>query len=337
MVEKQMLASALELCIALQQNKDAGINELLPRLEEELSTADNRQALKSLKNVLATALRKRNYSLFQQIVYKYTKSLNALISRPELKPEGQDFINFLAFNICDRRLHKEREPVEEFTRSVLATANQEEMIAFINEWSSLVARFARRGWLNETNWLLKNLLEHLWIKQNPKLVQVTLWQLQLNMTMKCSYDGFVSTFKTYRLLFYSFLVVIDYTERYWLDNRGEQWLQLILRSLRDLVIQLARVQMQEPEELFHQLSEVWLQDLKLGMQAGEESEKPIWKRTDLGTKKLEERVQRTLQMAITYWSLTNPKSSKKQLVYLQDLMEPRKITPECKKLLKKLS
>jgi len=338
METKPILLPALNVCVALQCGELDKAKELLPQLQAELPAASGEQQLVALKNVLSTALRKRNYNLFKELLESYKESLTALVTTKELALASQEFLGFLVYNICDRRLVGQRGIAHELVVAFTDKAETEVLASFWNEWTSLLARIVRRKWLGEIEWLLMVLLRQLWRSQDLKLWYKVLLQLQMHMTMNCRFDSFEGTFLVYKPLFYSYLVLADFLDRKSLaEAKREELLRLILRSVRDSVNQIARGQMLEQQDIYNALYELWLKDAQSKNQEEANPDVPIWKRPASSSKKLEQRIQRFMQMVITYWSLTNPKSSKKQLRFLQEVMEPRLITPECKNLLKKLS
>ena len=92
------------------------------------------------------------------------------------------------------------------------------------------------------------------------------------------------------------------------------YLQLALRMVRDLVTNIARSTMQEDMDIFRQ----WYQ--YLWQLAGEDG-------------KRKQSLLLLLQLSIRYWQNTLPKSSKKQLRFLEDLLQPLLISKEYEELL----
>ena len=78
---------------------------------------------------------------------------------------------------------------------------------------------------------------------------------------------------------------------------------------------IARSTMQEDMDIFRQ----WYQ--YLWQLAGEDAQR-------------KQRLLALLQLSIEYWHSTLPKSSKKQLRFLQDLLQPNCVSAECEALLK---
>ena len=336
MEEKNILRSALNVCLALQNGEEAKAKELMPEFNKELEVTVPKEQLAALKLVLSTALRKRNYAFFKEQLCAYEKLVLELVAEPNLVQVAEDFVDFLIYNVCDRRLVGERRVSRHVVESFVRNVPQSQLLGFWNEWSSLLLRIVRRRWLGETEWLLTLMLKELWYKRDLKLMQQVLWQLQLHMAMHGRTEGMESVFRAYKPLFYSFLVVIDCAGRVKTLRTSAPYTQLVLRSMRDIVNQLARGQMQEQQEIFLAIYELWLKDAKDNPLEPDREDLPVWKRPASGSKKLEERIQCFMQLAISYWAQTNPKTSKRQLEYLQKIMEPRKISPELRNILKRL-
>ena len=335
---KPIILSALDICMALQGGELEVVQELLPRLQEELPAAAGEQQLAALKNVLSTALRKRSYELVQQLLEEYKPILLKLMAEKELAKQKQDFLSFLVYYICDRRLVGLRPAVQQLVVAYTKHIPSDSLAGFWNEWTSLTARIARRGWQAEVEWLLSVMLRQLWRCQDVRLWHKVLLQLEMQLTMSCRFASLEAAFAMYKPLFYSFLFVTDYAAKRSLPTaKSELILTLMLRGVRDCVNQIARGQMLEQQEVYNQIYALWMQAIRSGKQAENQEGLPVWKLPPNATKRLEQKAQRFLQMVITYWSLTNPKSSKRQMDFLEEVMEPWHLSLEDKKLLRKLS
>ena len=108
----------------------------------------------------------------------------------------------------------------------------------------------------------------------------------------------------------SFRMIEEYDVRY---NRRQVGIGA-LRTVRDIVTNIARSTMQEDMDIFRQ----WYQ--YLWQLAGEDG-------------KRKQSLLLLLQLSIRYWQNTLPKSSKKQLRFLEDLLQPMLINKEYEELL----
>lgn len=335
MEEKQSLAIVLDFCLALQAGEQEKLEQLGPKLAEKLNTVSGQQLLDALRKVLSTAIRKRRNDIFEQQLQAQEAALLEVLAKPEFQDTGREFVDFLVYTVVDRRLTEMRAITCKLVKAFTQNLSTTKLCGFWNEWTSLTARIVRRQWLSEAHWLERVMLEQLWQKRDLQLVQLVMWQLQMHLAMYCRVDGNEGVFHSYKPLFNSYLVIADYQNSGVLKNKElEGWLQTVLRSFRDIVTQLARSKMAEPADVYLELYALWQKSIE---EPEADTTAPVWKRPASTTKRQELRIKRFLQMVITYWSLTNPKSSRRQVEYLQEIMEPRQITPECKALLKKLS
>ena len=94
-------------------------------------------------------------------------------------------------------------------------------------------------------------------------------------------------------------------------------LQLLLRHLRDVTANVSRSAMLDDADIFRQWYSFW------------------WQLT-AEDKSAREELLRLLQLAITYWQQTMPKTSRKQIALLKDLLQPNLIVGEYALLLQKI-
>lgn len=333
-----VLPTALAICLALQEGKVEAASNLLPQVQEELATASVEEQLRNLKNIFSLAIRKRQNAFFKQLLLAFQNQLGVMLQQQELMAEKENFLQFLVYTVCDRRLVGERMLVQKLVREWTRVAERSSLCHFWNEWSSLLARMVQRRWLGESEWLLTLMLKQLWRKQDLKLVQMVLWQLQLHLVMHARLEGIASTFIFYKPLFYSYLILVDRIKP--AGNTfgiAESWLQTVIRSMRDIINQLARVQMVEQQEAYQAIYEQWLKKIKGQTTEVVDTEVPNEQGNVSKTQKLEQRMRLFLQLTVAYWKLTNPKSSKKQEQDLETLLQPCLLTPEWQALLQKLS
>lgn len=310
---KQSLASGLHLCMALQQSKTEEIEELLAKLYEELQSAGVEIYFATLKNVLSTAVRKRREDLFLRILQDKQEPIMNVLHHSSVKLEVRNFIDFLVFTVCDRRLVQARPIVQAIAEGYSRNLPEALAVSFWNDWTSLIARFARRSWNEETDWLLRVLLHQLWRRGDVRLAQQTIWQLQMHVAMYCRYDGLENTFKVYRHLFMGYMLVINH--RHFINAKMQVgWLQVALRGLNQIIMQLARVRMLEEHEVYQAFREYFVK----------------------GEDKISRRWIQMLQLCITYWGCGHPKSSRKQVKYLENILQPYYISDDYVKLVEKM-
>lgn len=315
--EKSIMSSCLACCIALQQGEVKKAAELMFGFYEELDKVEDEQALTSLKTILSTAIRKRCQDFFWHILKEQKERLLRILSQPELRQQSQEFLTFVIFNVCDRRILEARAIAQELVEGFTRTATSEELRSFWNEWTSLIARIARRNWQSETDWLLQVLLHQMWRRGDVKLFQLAVWQLQMHLSMYCRFDSIEGMLTLYRKLFLGYLMLLELAGKSYVEQeKREAWLLSGLRSMSEIVIQLARMQMLEEQEVFQ------LFFAKL-VQAEEKV-------------KLKKRLQKMLQLVIAFWIMSYPKTSRKQAKFLDNILQPNLIGEDYQQMLEKL-
>ena len=189
----------------------------------------------------------------------------------------------------------------------------------------MAARMARRGWRREARFVLR-LVARAALKggRQRQEERLPLWRsilarLSLHFTGYARWDGFAKACEAYGELVSLLLLLARRSGRKelpWAVRTAS--LQLALRTVRDLVTNNARSNMQEDMDIFRQ----WYQ--YLWQLAGEDPAR-------------KQKLLLLLQLSIRYWQLTLPKSSKKQLRFLEDLLQPNLINAEYEELLQSIS
>ena len=183
----------------------------------------------------------------------------------------------------------------------------------------MAARMLRRGWQAEANWLLRLVAWRALRYASMAQWQGLLAQLSLHFTVYARWDGFHKACEVYHELTLLLLVLVRRAGRPALPQaKRAAFLQLALRSVRALVTNIARSTMQEDMDIFRQ----WYQ--YLWQLAGEDAAR-------------KQHLLVLLQLSISYWHSTLPKSSKKQLRFLEDLLQPNLINAEYEELLQSIS
>lgn len=313
-----MTSLGMSFCGVLQKGQRDMAMEMLPQLNRNLQECEAAQYFATIKNVLSTAVRKRDNEIFDTIIVEQSERLLNLLRQQELQESAREFVDFLAFTVCDRRISESRLAVAPLVEAYTSGLPEDKLLLFWNEWTSLIARIARRQWQEETDWLLKLMLHQLWRRNDVKLCQKVIWQLQMHVAMHCRFDSFEGMLKLYRLLFQGYLHVVDFTGKHHISlEKRLSWLQMALRGFAEMLMQLARVQMIEEYEVY--------QAFYKDVEESYESES-----------KLRKRWLYFLQLSITHWSFIHYKKSRKQLEYLNDILEPYLVDAESRQLIEKM-
>ena len=302
----------LETCIALRDGREQNACTAFSGIIAE--AADN-EALQAISCCLLVALRYRQRQLFTAWMQESRPRLEQLLVNPQLAHQGGSVLLRLTFAVCDRRLAEVRPMLALLVRRWLRTQadNTAMLQEFMGEWLSLAARMARRRWREETAFLLREAGRWLLKQQDLQRWAWSLQQLQLHFVVYARWDGFDKACRMYRELTLLYRLLL----RRVLRKQQTALLQLLLRHLRDVTANVSRSAMLDDADVFRQ----WYSF--------------FWQLT-ADDKSAREELLRLLQLAITYWQQTMPKTSRKQAVLLKDLLQPNLIDGQYALLLQKI-
>lgn len=324
--ERRQAASQLSLagCIALKAGETVSAKACLDKLlamewtgsdadvEDEVSVY-----LEALQNLLAAVAKKRSETLFYEWLDAAQIKISDIISDTVNSQKIAEFLLTLTFIVCDRRFTScfslNQILVQQF---ILHGADKAERQKFLDEWTNLTAQFARRKWADVSSFLLNTLLKIVLRIADKQLMGSVMLRLNMHMAMYSRWDGFENAFGAYKNLQLFFLIVLRRAEsEKCSEEERRQYLLVTLRSLRDLAGNVARGNMQEDLDIFRKLDELLKKNLP---------------------QNLHKEARRLVQLAIAYWSLTKPKTSRRQLEYLADLLNPCLIDDKLQKIVQSL-
>lgn len=317
MDKKLDTALIVNICLAVRQNRvdeaQAGWQELVAAAQGQPDVA----WLKQLGLCLLTAARTKNTLLLQEWL-REPALLEAFKKQALSQPSAQLLVD-LAFAICDKRLREPRPQLQALLKTWLKAAPSWQAVdALLGELLNLAARMARRGWSEDTGFALRLLGCAALRQKEPAFWQAMLARFTLHFTGYAHWDGFPKACAAYTELVLLLLVLVRRAGRSSEpEERRLAYLQLALRSVRAWVTNISRSTMQDDMDIFRQ----WYQFM--WQLAGEDAQR-------------KQRLLLLLQLSIKYWHSTLPKSSKKQLRFLQDLLEPNLISEEYAALMQKL-
>ena len=302
----------LETCVALREGREENACTAFSGIIAE--AADN-EALQAISCCLLVALRHRQRQLFAAWMQASRLRLEQLLVNPQLARQGGSVLLQLAFAVCDRRLSEERVALALLARRWLRTHAGDTALLqeFMAEWLNLAARMARRRWREETAFLLREAGRWLLKQDDLQWWAWSLQQLQLHFVVYARWDGFDKGCRMYRELTLLYRLLL----RRVLRKQQTALLQLLLRHLRDVTTNVSRSAMLDDADIFRQWYSFW------------------WQLT-AEDKSAREELLRLLQLAITYWQQTMPKTSRKQIALLKDLLQPNLIVGEYALLLQKI-
>lgn len=302
----------LETCIALRDGREENACTAFSGIIAE--AADN-EALQAISCCLLVALRHRQRQLFAAWMQESRPRLEQLLVNSQLEHQGGSVLLRLTFAVCDRRLSEVRPMLALLVRRWLRTHAGDTALLqeFMAEWLNLAARMARRRWREETAFLLRETGRWLLKQQDLQQLAWSLQQLQLHFVVYARWDGFDKGCRMYRELTLLYRLLL----RRVLRKQQTALLQLLLRHLRDVTANVSRSAMLDDADIFRQ----WYSF--------------FWQLT-ADDKSAREELLRLLQLAITYWQQTMPKTSRKQAVLLKDLLQPNLIAGQYALLLQKI-
>jgi hypothetical protein len=302
----------LETCIALRDGREQNACTAFSGIIAE--AADN-EALQAISCCLLVALRHRQRQLFAAWMQASRPRLEHLLTNPQLAKQGGSALLQLTFAVCDRLLAEVRPILALLVRRWLRTqaGNTALLQEFMAEWLNLAARMARRRWREETAFLLREAGRWLLKQDDLQWWPWSLQQLQLHFVVYARWDGFDKACRIYRELTLLYRLLL----RRVLRKQQTALLQLLLRHLRDVTANVSRSAMLDDADIFRQWYSFW------------------WQLT-AEDKNAREELLRLLQLAITYWQQTMPKTSRKQIKLLKDLLQPNLIAGQYALLLQKI-
>lgn len=302
----------LETSIALRDGREQNACTAFSGIIAE--AADN-EALQAISCCLLVALRHRQRQLFTAWMQASRPRLEQLLGNPQLAHQGGSALLQLTFAVCDRRLAEVRPILALLVRRWLRTqaGNTALLQEFMAEWLNLAARMARRRWREETAFLLREAGRWLLKQDDLQWWPWSLQQLQLHFVVYARWDGFDKACRIYRELTLLYRLLL----RRVLRKQQTALLQLLLRHLRDVTANVSRSAMLDDADIFRQWYSFW------------------WQLT-AEDKNAREELLRLLQLVITYWQQTMPKTSRKQIKLLKDLLQPNLIAGQYALLLQKI-
>ena len=334
-MDTALTEKVVKICLAIRQGlaqeAAVGFGELVAA---EPATVDKAAWLQAVETCLLTAARSKQVELLQGCL----RALEPMVwatGEPAAKGEPAaaglvtakgELLVRLTFAVSDKRLDGLKVQLTWLWRRWLRAlgADVQEAQRLCGELLNLAARMARRGWREETSYVLRLVARAVmsWrhrSEQSLLLWQSVLAQLSLHFTVYARWDGFAKACEAYAELVLMLVVLVRRAKRDALPmEQRAAYLKLALRNVRDLLTNIARSTMQEDMDIFRQ----WYQ--YLWQLAGDDPAR-------------KQQLMLLLQLAIRYWQRTLPKSSKKQLRFLQDLLEPSYISAEYEALLRRIA
>lgn len=302
----------LAVCVPVRSGRLQDARTAFSALVAAVAEAD---ALQAIGDCLFYSLRRQEYALFGDWLAEAQPRLLALAGKSEVSAQMAAFLQRLAFGVCDRRLAKAQTLLVPLLRHWLRCAAAGDTLEFFwSEWLSLAARMSRRGWREQAQLLLREILRWLLGQHDRQLWGRWLLQLELHFVVYAGWDGFAKACSAYTELSLLYRLLLRRSQKARAEAEQAAWLQLLLRHMRSVVANSARVAMIGEMEIFRQ----WYSF--------------FWQLAGADTGKKRE-LHCLLQLAISYWQQTKPKTSRKQIRFLEDLLQPSLIDEHYRGLL----
>ena len=274
--------------------------------------------LNCLKNMLIMAARMRQKELFNNWLAQAEPIIKQYIDTKVYAGCVAEFLKPIIFIVCDRRYTESFPRVRKFLLWFsLKTDDMNIIKNLCGELTSLSAQIAKRNWQEVTDFLIITLLYILLRKNDLLLMKFILLQLNMHYQMYSRWDGLDNAYRAYNKLHIFFYILINKAGNKKIDfEMRKQYLLLALRNVRDLIANVSRTSMQDELQIIRRMYELL---------------------TEWAAGKMQYRAERFIQLEIKFWNLTKPKTSRKQLAYLHDLLEKQLINAEDNELLLQIS
>lgn len=291
----------LEVCLAVRRDELQAARDGFTKI---LESAAKQALFKAIGDCLLAAVRRQQRQLFDEWLEQAREALLSATAEPERSAEAAEFLTRLSFVVCDRRLAEAQPALAQLVRRFANAAAADIAAKLWAELLSLAARMARRGWREETAFLLRLYLRELLKRDDSAVWQQRLLALQLHFVAYARWDGFTKACAAYQELLLLFLLLVRRAgKKIYRKEQQEQYLLLSLRTLRGIISNAARSSMKDDMEIFRELYQY------LWQLAGD-------------NKRRRQQLQLLLQLAISYWQSSLPKTSRKQARFLEDLLQP---------------
>ena len=241
----------LEVCLAVRRDELQAARDGFTKI---LESAAKQSLFKAIGDCLLAAVRRQQRQLFDEWLEQAREALLSLAAEPERSAEAAEFLTRLSCVVCDRRLAEAQPALAQLVRRFANAAAADIAAKLWAELLSLAARMARRGWREETAFLLRLYLRELLKRDDSAVWQQRLLALQLHFVAYARWDGFTKACAAYQELLLLFLLLVRRTgKKIYTKEQQEQYLLLSLRTLRGIISNAARSSMKDDMEIFREL------------------------------------------------------------------------------------
>lgn len=299
-------------CLAIKQGDLAKAGLCL----EQAITMQDEVFLQAFRDILVMAIRRHQYEVLTDWMELALVRLKEVLAKPNMFEQSQSFLESFIFAVCDHRLANLREEaracIEVFKSS---TADAMQFKAFYLELASLASRMAARKWDDEAIWLLDIVLNNALQDSNLKLLEDILFQVNMHAVMNAKLFGFSHMLYIYKVEQFAYMTLVALAGHEDIDEKDAvDYLHVCLRNERNLMTNIARITMKDAMDIY----QAWF-DHMLYFYGKDEHLKTL--------------SVLLIQLTLSYWQGTQPKSSRRQIPFLDKVMNPSYINNQYQKLL----
>lgn len=232
----------------------------------------------------------------------------------KVDPGFLDLLLSLLFSAADRKWLQALDETGKIAEKAVLSENipLETASAFLIEWGVLAAQIAQRGWKLPARKLMQDLCRLLLQYSDRKTIKAVFSDAIIHIQMYSSYENAAEAVVMYRPWFDFMLLLADKYISLWaqMKRRGNEdetenlvkEIRFILRSVRNLVANMARLNMKEEAEVYEILLEKW-------QELAEDKEEA-------------KKIRTFVQLTIVCWYKSQPGRGNRQQKMLEPLLKP---------------
>lgn len=306
---------SLNGCLAVKQ----GEFEKAKLILQNVTTLNDKFFIQTVKDIFLMVIRRHNENLLEEWFEIVDARLKTTLAKDDMFANNQDFLEAMLFAICDHRLENLHDRFYEYV-AIFQSSCQDvwNLKNFYVELGSLAARMSMRKWDKQAMWLLEMIFDEASKRSDLKFLQQLLYHIDMNSIMYAKNFSAGTMYILYRKVQCTYMHLLDKIADDNLDQYYKKEVLIIaLRGERNLMSNLARITMQDEMDIYDE----WY-DHMIYLFGKDEKFRPL--------------AIMLVQMTITYWNRTQPKSSRKQVRYLEKILLPSYIKGTYAELLEEI-
>ncbi|MDO4178792.1 MAG: hypothetical protein Q4D21_06320 [Phascolarctobacterium sp.] len=306
---------SLNGCLAIKQ----GDLDKAKQCVEQAASMNDKIFIEALKDMMLMAIRRHHHQVLTHWMDIAIPRLKIAVASPDNFAECQDFLESFIFAICDHRIAILRGDAQAFTEIFHESVDDVlKLEPFYQELASLASRMTARKWDDEATWLLQIVLDNTVKEDNLKLIESILYQVNMHAVMHakaCDFGRMMDIYKAEQITYMLLVTLASHTDVN--QNDAREHLRVCLRNERNLMSNIARITMKDEMEVYQD----WYNHMMYYFGKNE---------------RLKTLALLLIQLTITYWCKTQPKSSRKQARFLENILNPSIINEHFHNLLNQI-